>query len=70
MQTGKVKWFDAQKGFGIIQPDAGGDDILIEIGALRRAGLDDLAEGQKISFELFVDKHSGEFSAEQLHIFD
>lgn len=70
MQTGKVKWFDAQKGFGFIEPDAGGDDILVEIDALHRAGLADLAEGQKISFELFVDKRSGEFSAEQLHILD
>jgi len=70
MQTGKVKWFDAQKGLGFIEPDAGGDDILVEIDALRRAGLVDLAEGQKISFELFVDKRSGEFSAEQLRISD
>jgi len=70
MQTGKVRWFDPQKGFGFIQPDAGGDDIMVEIGALRRAGLNALAEGQKISYELFVDKRSGEFSAEQLRIFD
>lgn len=70
MQTGKVRWFDAQQGIGSIQPDAGGDDIPVEISALRRAGLNDLIEGQKISYELFVDKSSGEFSAEQLRIFD
>lgn len=70
MQTGKVRWFDAQKGLGFIEPDDGGDDILVEMDALHRAGLADLAVGQKISYELFVDRCSGEFSAEQLRIFD
>lgn len=66
MQTGKVRWFDAQKGFGLIEPDAGGSDVFVHITAVEHAGLKDLTEGQKVSFDLFVDKRSGKFSAEQL----
>lgn len=68
MQTDKVRWFDAQKGFGFIEPDAGGGDIFVHISSVERAGLKDLAEGQKVSYDLFVDKRSGKFSAEQLQI--
>lgn len=68
MQTGKVRWFDAQKGFGVIEPNAGGSDVFVHISAVERAGLKELAEGQTVSYDLFVDKRSGEFSAEQLKI--
>ncbi len=70
MQTGVVKWFNAQKGFGFIQPDAGGNDVFVHISAVERAGLQGLAEGQKVGYELLVDKRSGKFSADQLRIED
>lgn len=68
MQTGKVKWFNGQKGFGFIEPEAGGNDVFVHISALERAGLSGLAEGQKVSYELLVDKRSGKFSADQLQV--
>jgi CspA family cold shock protein len=49
MATGTVKWFNATKGFGFIQPDAGGADVFVHISAVERAGLHDLNEGQKIA---------------------
>jgi CspA family cold shock protein len=66
MQTGTVKWFNGQKGFGFIQPDEGGNDVFVHISAVERAGLGTLAEGQKIGFELERDKRSGKMSAGQL----
>ena len=59
MATGTVKWFNATKGFGFIQPDAGGTDIFVHISAVERAGMRELVEGQKVSFELEQDKRSG-----------
>ncbi|MEM9098060.1 MAG: cold-shock protein [Pseudomonadota bacterium] len=52
MATGTVKWFNATKGFGFIQPDDGGKDVFVHISAVERAGMTGLADGQKISFEL------------------
>ena len=66
MQTGTVKWFNGQKGFGFIQPDEGGNDVFVHISAVERAGLSSLNEGQKIGFELERDKRSGKMSAGQL----
>ncbi|MGA0603295.1 cold-shock protein [Caulobacter sp. KR2-114] len=66
MATGTVKWFNDQKGFGFIQPDAGGNDVFVHISAVERAGLSGLQEGQKLSFELEQDKRSGKMSAGQL----
>ncbi|MGJ0509526.1 MAG: cold-shock protein [Methylocystis sp.] len=66
MATGTVKWFNAQKGFGFIQPDDGGADVFVHISAVERAGLVGLNEGQKVSYELMVDKRSGKYSADQL----
>jgi CspA family cold shock protein len=56
MQTGTVKWFNATKGFGFIQPSEGGDDVFVHISAVERAGMRGLNEGQKISFEIQVEK--------------
>ena len=66
MQTGTVKWFNGQKGFGFIQPDSGGSDVFVHISAVERAGLGSLYEGQKLSFELERDQRSGKLSAAQL----
>ncbi len=52
MATGTVKWFNATKGFGFIQPDNGGKDVFLHISALERAGLREVADGAKVSFEL------------------
>ena len=65
---GKVKWFNAQKGFGFIQPDDGSKDAFVHISAVERAGLSDLREGQKVGFELIADKRSGKLSAEKLEV--
>ena len=66
MSTGTVKWFNPQKGFGFIQPDDGGKDVFVHISAVERAGLYDLREGQKISYELTNDRRTGKTSADQL----
>ena len=52
MSEGTVKWFNAQKGYGFIQPTSGGNDVFVHISAVERAGMDGLQEGQKLSFEL------------------
>lgn len=57
-QTGTVKWFNAVKGFGFIQPDGGGTDIFIHISEVERAGLGTLSEGQRIKFDVMVDQAS------------
>lgn len=52
MPRGTVKWFNPTKGYGFIQPEDGSKDVFVHISALERAGLDNLREGQKLSFEL------------------
>jgi CspA family cold shock protein len=66
MAIGTVKWYNAEKGFGFIQPDDGGKDAFVHVSALERAGMNGLREGQKISFELVADKRSGKMSADKL----
>ena len=66
MTTGTVKWFNSTKGFGFIQPDNGGADVFVHISAVERAGMRDLAEGQKIGYEMVRDNKSGKMSADQL----
>lgn len=66
MNTGTVKWFNAQKGFGFIQPDNNGNDVFVHISAVERAGMDTLTEGQKISYDVVADSRSGKSAAENL----
>ena len=68
MATGTVKWFNAQKGFGFIAPDGGGQDAFVHISAVERSGLNDLREGQKVSYELVADRKSGKMSADHLKV--
>jgi CspA family cold shock protein len=56
MATGTVKWFNATKGFGFIQPDSGGDDVFVHISAVEKAGMSNLNEGQKVSYEIVTNK--------------
>lgn len=66
MTTGTVKFFNATKGYGFIQPDDGATDVFVHISAVERAGMHTLAEGQKVSFEVVQDKRSGKNAAENL----
>ena len=66
MAIGTVKWFNAQKGFGFIQPEGGGPDVFVHISAGERAGIGMLQEGQKISYEEQRDAKRGKSSAENL----
>jgi CspA family cold shock protein len=66
MITGTVKWYNATKGFGFIQPDDGSKDAFVHVSAIERAGMNDLREGQKISYELVSDSRTGKVSAEKL----
>jgi len=68
MQTGTVKWFNGQKGFGFIQPDEGGNDVFVHISAVERAGMSSLSEGQKVSFEVVADRRSGKSTADGLRL--
>jgi CspA family cold shock protein len=66
MATGTVKWFNGQKGFGFIQPDDGGKDVFVHISAVERAGMSNLNEGQKVSYEVVADRRTGKSAADQL----
>jgi cold shock protein len=64
--TGTVKFFNAQKGFGFIVQDGGGPDVFVHISAVERAGMSNLVEGQKLSFEIQTDPRRGKTSAANL----
>ena len=68
MATGTVKWFNATKGYGFIQPEAGGPDVFVHISAVERAGLRGLREGQKLNYELATER--GKTSAANLQVLD
>jgi CspA family cold shock protein len=63
---GVVKWFNATKGFGFIQPEDGGQDVFVHISAVERSGLSELHEGQAVSYELAEDRRSGKLTATNL----
>lgn len=62
MATGTVKWFNKAKGFGFVAPDEGGDDVFVHISAVKAAGLNDLVEEQRISYDL-VEGPNGRMTA-------
>jgi CspA family cold shock protein len=66
MASGKVKWFNSQKGFGFIQPDDGGKDVFVHISAVERAGIGALNEGQKVSYD--VQEERGKSAAANLKL--
>ena len=66
MNTGTVKWFNAGKGFGFIQPDDGSTDVFVHISAVERSGMTSLNEGQKVTYDIVRDKRSGKSSADNL----
>lgn len=66
MATGTVKWFNTEKGYGFVEPDEGGKDVFVHISAVQRSGMDSLAEGQKISYELATDRRTGKQAADNI----
>jgi len=68
MRTGVVKWFSAEKGFGFIQPEDGSADVFVHIGAVERANLDGLREGQRITYDLTTNPRNGKASADNLQL--
>jgi CspA family cold shock protein len=66
MRTGKVKFYNVQKGYGFIAPDDGGKDVFVHATALERAGLRGLVEGQAVSFDVETDRRSGKDAATNL----
>lgn len=69
MAKGTVKWFDATKGFGFIEPEDGGKDAFVHITAVERAGLSTLKDGQKVEFDLTAGKN-GKMAADNLVALD
>jgi CspA family cold shock protein len=66
MTTGTVKFYNGQKGYGFIQPDNGGKDVFVHATALERAGIRNLVEGQKVTFDIEEDRRTGKSSASNL----
>jgi CspA family cold shock protein len=66
MTKGTVKWFNTQKGYGFIQPEDGSKDVFVHISAVERAGLYELKEGQKVTFDVVANRKTGKSSAENL----
>ena len=66
MTTGTVKFFNAPKGFGFIQPEDGATDVFVHVSAVERAGMRTLVEGQKVTFDVVRDNRSGKNAAENL----
>jgi len=66
MSTGTVKWFNATKGYGFIQPEGGGSDVFVHISAVEQAGMSNLNEGQRVSFDVTTDPRRGKTSATNL----
>jgi CspA family cold shock protein len=68
MPQGTVKWFNSQKGYGFIQSDDRGRDVFVHISAVERAAMQNLNEGQKLSFDIVTDQRTGKLSADNLRL--
>ena len=68
MNTGTVKFYDAQRGFGFIQPSDGQKDVFVHATALERAGISGLSEGQKVNFDTQHDPRSGKIAVGTIEI--
>lgn len=68
METGTVKWFNTQKGYGFIQPDNGGADVFVHISAVEKSGLRALNEGQKVSYDTQIDPKKGKAAAVNIKV--
>jgi CspA family cold shock protein len=68
MNTGSVKFYNSNKGFGFIAPDGGGNDVFVHATALERAGIRGLVEGQKVSFETEKDSRTGKIAVSTLSV--
>ena len=68
MATGTVKWFNATKGYGFIQPDNGGRDVFVHISSVERSGMTGLVEGMEVSYDVEADRRSGKESATNLKV--
>jgi cold shock protein len=68
MNSGTVKFYNGQKGFGFIQPDNGGKDVFVHATALERAGIRGLVEGQKVFFDTEEDRRSGKTAVSNLRV--
>ena len=66
MDTGTVKFYNSQKGFGFIQPDNGGKDVFVHATALERAGIRSLVEGQKVTFDTQEDRRTGKIAVDNI----
>ncbi len=69
MPSGTVKWFNADKGYGFVEPDDGGKDVFVHVSAVDRAGIPSLREGQKLRYELTAGR-DGRMAAEDLELVD
>lgn len=68
MNSGTVKFYNSQKGFGFIEPDDGGKDVFVHATALERAGIHGLSEGQKVSFETEKDPRNGKIAVSTIQV--
>lgn len=66
MAQGTVKWFNATKGFGFIEPSDSGNDVFVHISAVERSGMASLAEGQKVNYDVLKDDRTGKMAAGNL----
>lgn len=66
MNSGVVKFYNTQKGYGFIQPDDGGKDVFVHATALERAGMGPLVEGQKVTFDVATDRRSGKLAVDTI----
>lgn len=68
MNTGTVKFYNGQRGYGFIQPDDGGTDVFVHVTSLERAGLRGLSEGQKVSYDTREDRRTGKIAVDNIQI--